>query len=269
MTRRRFFARKCALRRSTFVNFALLLTATLCFRVFVHTKTTKSASTPAVVKKSKLRAVYLNHDGRWDRDDQVHSQLRMARIEAERIAAIRIESHPRAALCWGSHTCASHLGCQLSHMRALRYALSIKAPYMIVTEDDFLWSDTTDPKYVVNALAAVTKEYRDWDVIGLAFTTKKYKLPKHQLSVHTSSSAKAAVVQISEAEGSGSYLIRGSYIMKLYDVIKNCDVLSTPKVTIDTCWKELQVAGNWYSFVPPLGFRSGTNDVICPAASLP
>ena len=215
--------------------------------------------------REEVHAIYLNDDFRRDRDRQISDQLNKAGLAYTRISSIRVKEQVNADSCFWNRVCALRLSCQLSHMRALQYALQTKVMYAVIVEDDFVWSPSTNPEYVFRIIAAVAKEYADWDVLGLSLNIKKYVLPKHQVQVYTSSKDKADIVRIIEAEDTRAYVVKQSYISDMYERFRSCDILGSPRNSIDLCWKPLQSTGKWYGIIPQLGYGSAQDDLICPS----
>jgi hypothetical protein len=80
--------------------------------------------------------------------------------------------------------------------------------------------------------------------------------------VHTSLTHKSKVVRIREAQASSGYFIKASYIPKVYEAFLHCDILSSPLVALDSCWKPLQREGKWYGLIPQLGTQKpGFSDI--------
>jgi len=204
------------------------------------------------VGNQEFRAVYLNLDVRSDRSGRLQEQLTRARIPYERIRAVSISKQPGVEECWGNAYCAAQLGCQLSHMRAFQYALSRDLQSILVFEDDFQWLPTVDPQYVKGILSHVSGTLSDWNIIALSLNILKYDLVAG-MKVHTSLTHKSNVVRIREAQASSGYLIKASYIPKVYEAFLQCDILSSPLVALDSCWKPLQRKGKWYGLIPQLG----------------
>ena len=208
-----------------------------------------------------FRAVYLNLNGRTDRGESIRDQLRRARIPYERIRAVAVSSQPGVDDCWGNTYCAAQLGCQLSHMRAFKYALSKDVGNILVFEDDFQWLPTVDPKYVRGILTHMTGAFSDWDVIALSLNVLKYDVIAG-MTLRTSLLHTSQVVRIREAQASSGYFIKASYMPIVYKVFLQCDILSSPLVALDSCWKKLQREGNWYGLEPQLGTQKpGYSDI--------
>ncbi len=208
-----------------------------------------------------IQAVYINLDSRTDRKEQIKNEL-SPHFSMHRMSAVKVLPQPGVQECWGNAYCASQVGCQLSHMRALKYAQTIEAKSVLLFEDDFQWSHDVNPTYVKRLLTSITKTYTNWDVIALSLNILDYKDTRPALQVHTSFSTKSRVIRIIEAQATHAYLIRASYIPEVYEAFKNCDILSSPLIAIDVCWKQLQKTGNWYGFKPQLGTqRKGFSDI--------
>ena len=211
---------------------------------------------------SKTEALYINLDHRNDRNEQIQAELGRASIKYTRVRAVYVQPQPGEGDCWGNSYCAGQVGCQLSHMRALQYASSKRSDSILIFEDDFQWLPTVDPKYVKHVLTTITRTYNTWDVIALSLNVLQSKPAMPRLVVRTSLTNSSEVVRIVEAQATQGYLIRGEYIPRVYEAFMNCDILSSPLVAIDSCWKPLQKTGNWFALRPQLGTqRKGFSDI--------
>lgn len=210
-------------------------------------------ATSNIFDYESVQALYLNLDKRTDRKEQIVEQLKLASFAAKRITALHIQPQQDAVECWGNAYCAAQIGCQLAHMRALSYVMSTASPYALVFEDDFKWISTTNPKYVTQALLATSIAYPDWDVIAISLNILAHSVPNPRVTVRTSLTKSSTVIKILEAQTSHAYLVKAQYIPEVYKAFKDCDIMSSPLIAIDECWKSLQKSGNWYGFSPQLG----------------
>lgn len=217
---------------------------------------------PFYLDIDQTRALYINLDRRTDRSARIHRVLNNANIRHERLIAVEVSHQPGVDECWGNAYCAGQIGCQLSHMRGLKYAMWRGLTHIFIFEDDFDWLPSVDPNYVLPAISRVTLNIRDWDLIAISLNLLKYKAVRGGLKVDVSAAKTSEVVKIVEAQATQAYLVRAAYVPKLYEAFRNCDILSDPLVAIDTCWKDLQRTGNWYGFMPQLGKQtSGYSDI--------
>lgn len=209
-------------------------------------------------------AVYINLRERSDRSARIVGVLNAAGITAKRIEAFKFENRPQPGVteCWGNTYCASQIACQLSHLRALKFALLNEVESVAVFEDDFAWSSDVEPTRVLPIVEEIQRTYKSWDVIALSLNILS-SVPAHpRRTVELSQSKVARVVRITSAQATHGYLVRRRYIENIYNAFKSCDMLSDPLVAIDSCWKPLQSTGHWYGVIPQLGTQiPGYSDI--------
>ena len=71
------------------------------------------------------------------------------------------------------------------------------------------------------------------------------------------------VQKIMNAQTTGGYIVNKHYMETLRRAFADCNVIKGGYgVAIDTCWKKLQPAGNWYTLQPQLGMQiSSMSDI--------
>lgn len=206
--------------------------------------------------------VYINLLERTDRKSRIEAALEAATLDYRRIDGARVRADPTERACWGNKYCASQVGCQLSHMRALRYAMEEGLSSVMVFEDDFEWLPHVDVGNIKEVFRNVQKEFKDWDVIALSLNVLKSTPTKPALKVHVGNGHTSNVVRIQEAQATHGYIVRGRYIAVIYDAFRSCDVLSAPLTAIDTCWKPLQKKGKWFALSPQVAKQArGFSDI--------
>ena len=208
-------------------------------------------------------AVYINLDRRPDRHISIEHQLRLVGLKAKRISAVEGDKQDLQG-CWdhGEKQCAGQIGCQMSHIRALEYAISQDWEHVAVFEDDFEWSERVDPKYVMKALDRVHRLHPDWDLIAISLNLLNYSFILPEEIIQISETATARVSQIREAQTTHGYIVRKRFLPKVLDAFQNCDLKLDYMTAIDTCWKALQGAYKWYALVPQLGVQAvGYSDI--------
>lgn len=176
---------------------------------------------------------YINLDHREDRLKEIHEQLEIMGISnvAERFSAIKIASK-------------GALGCSLSHYLILQNAVKLKLPYVIILEDDIVF---TKPAEFISQFNTFAKSNLAKKVDVLLFGASTY--PPYQ------SFPEAACIKISVATTTTGYMVMQHYFNTLlrnfHDGI--CQFMinyNTKQFAIDEYWKRLHKAGNWYMLDP-------------------
>lgn len=210
-------------------------------------------------------AVYINLPNRLDRRSQVEYELRRAHIAFERIEGVKVRKFdPEAAACWddGDAQCLGQLGCQRSHLKALKWAESHRWKEIAIFEDDFTWLPNVDPAYAHHVLEKIRGHLKDWDVIALGLRLLKTEELDPKVIVSIGPQVKARVVRIVSAATTHAYVVNGAYITQLYNAFSACNVTKNYDTAIDTCWFELQKSGKWYGIKPQMGTqRKGFSDI--------
>ncbi len=200
-------------------------------------------------------AVFLNRDARKDRRDHIESTLKRANIGSIRISAVEIfDDNSTLASCWdgGSHKCAGQLGCQRSHLKALRHAMLNGWEHVAIFEDDFEWREYISVSRVQCILSQVMAYAPDWDFIAISLNIQDSTIVAKD-SVQIGCSTYSSVVKIHQALATHGYIVRARVYDQLYDVFEDCNVTGNLLTAIDTCWQPLQRELNWYGLQPQLG----------------
>jgi|UniRef100_A0A6C0DCB6 GR25 family glycosyltransferase involved in LPS biosynthesis len=145
------------------------------------------------------------------------------------------------------------LGCGLSHIKALRYALDHPEwNTVLVLEDDFTFhSDSSDE--INGSIRSIFKHAPRFDV-GLFSYNHHY--------IRYVDTMNDSVKKVLFSQTTSSYMIRRHYIPDLlqniqeatYDMERNG---KTEKNCIDIYWTKIQPLGNWYALFPAIGYQYG------------
>lgn len=236
--------------------------AFLFFCTFAHQLTHQHLRRTSEVKGLLGKVFFINLRERQDRRSAIEKQLAMAALDGERIEAVAIREQVGVDACWGNKYCAGQVGCQISHMRALKHAMLDQLPSVIIFEDDFSWSSHVDIWRIHDILTGVQCAVPDWDVIAISLNILQSTPVPGKRSVRVSSTNESVIVRIIEAQATHGYMVKGSYIANIYRAFKDCDILGQPLTAIDTCWKPLQQTGKWYGLSPQLGYQApGFSDI--------
>ena len=151
------------------------------------------------------------------------------------------------------------VGCQLSHLMALDHALLHEWPYVVIFEDDFIWSsELGHPMLVPGAIRSLMRKI-EWDVIALSLNILNATELKPGITFELGDNFTSRVVQIHDAKATHGYLANKHYVPRIRDVFASCN---TPTRSIDNCWREMQKTGLWYGFSPQLGSQlPGYSDI--------
>lgn len=178
----------------------------------------------------KIPILYINLDKRKDRDNEIKQELLKYELEGHKIKAIEHDN--------------GYIGCVLSHIKALDYAIKKKYNEVIILEDDFIF--LMNPKKLDLNI--------NFDVFLLGGTAKEIKKEGDFYRA----------LKTSRTEG---YLIKRHY----YNILKNnfieglCNILKENNQIyyLDWWWNKLQEKDKWYfnSFGFIGGQKEGYSDI--------
>jgi glycosyl transferase family 25 len=184
--------------------------------------------------------LYINLEYRTDRNEHILREISKLCIDStkiHRIDAIRKE--------------LGALGCGLSHIKALEYALEHPEwKNILILEDDFTFK-SNDRNSIISDITHIIKSVTVFDMILLSFS--KYDLKYVDTPFNN-------IKKMIYSQTTSSYIIRNEYIPKLLSVFKTAmfDIeLNGRKFEncIDIAWTNLQPSDNWYSVFPALGYQ--------------
>ncbi len=190
--------------------------------------------------------LYINLAHRADRNAHIQAEIAKMNVSPEKIHRIDAIKHTNGVL-----------GCGLSHIKALEYALKHSEwNTILVLEDDFTFHSNNSDEICKSIHNLITYD-REYDMCVLSYNHNcvEYKA-KH----------KSGIVRILQSQTSSSYIIRSNYIPTLLANFKESTELlqrkHIPDYCIDIYWKRLQRNDKWYSTKPALGFQcEGFSDV--------
>ena len=200
-------------------------------------------------------ALYINLDRRKDRREHIESELKRANIKARRISGVDARLYPELLRkCWdpeNTSKCAGQVGCKLSHVKALKYAVAQGWPHVAIFEDDFQWKKGFDPQHVIDDVEQIAKWRPDWDVIVLSLNVQEKEVFDHK-EIALSSTTTAKLIRVRKALTTHGYLVRAELFQQLIGIFESCEVESDLFVAIDTCWQSLQHDTLWYGLTPQM-----------------
>jgi len=189
----------------------------------------------------KLDAViYINLKHRTDRNEHILNEISKLSIGASKVHRIDAIKKDIGAL-----------GCGLSHIKALEYALQNNEwKYILILEDDFTFKSSNKSE-INNDLDILFKNSKNMD-IGLLSSNLKHS--------SLSDTEHFRVKKVEFSQTSSAYIIKKEYIPILLNNFKEA-ILDMEKNgvkhenCIDQHWAELQREGNWYLIYPPIGYQ--------------
>ena len=215
---------------------------------------------------------YINLDRRPDRRKDIEKLLTAAKLNFTRISAWDGNNDTnQAALkgCWGKSpfkVCKGQVGCQMSHMTALKMAVKQDLPHVAIFEDDFMWLSSTDVAQVKQTVEDAISELAEWDGIALGLNFGKADRTKLCDAKRAKVGPKGSVelARLHTAQTTGGYILSKRAIRKLLDAfsVEKCEVKKDYHTAIDQCWKPYMRVSKWFAFSPQLGGqKSGTSDI--------
>jgi len=177
--------------------------------------------------------LYINLAHRTDRKEHLLNELHKWGIETSKIHRIdAVQRTPGA------------LGCGLSHILALRYAMSHPEwKTILILEDDFTFRTINDSIQFLCSLP--------FDVALLSYNTEyiKYEPTTHDF-----------IKKVLYSQTTSSYLIRSHYLpILLQNMLESTYDMErygkTHENCIDIYWTRLQPCGNWLALVPAIGYQ--------------
>ena len=185
---------------------------------------------------------YINCAHRVDRRLHLEGELDKLRRIVPELQVIRIEATYIPS--------NGALGCGLSHIKALEFAIASDDEEAIILEDDFTFRDggSIDMKDKVEFLMT---GLIDWEVCLLAGNLKKHE-PVNGMDFYHN---------VTQAYTTTAYVIKRNYIPRLLKTFTGaCErlVQSGPQVhdnCIDTVWQQLQAVDQWICCWPLVGYQ--------------
>ena len=204
-------------------------------------------------------ALYINLGTRPDRKASVELQLQKAGIPAKRINAEHIpEGDPRLSKCWdpaNTKKCAGQIGCLLSHIKALEYAVAQNWPYVAIFEDDFSWVEGLDLKNVQHNVRTVQRLKPDWDAIVLSLNVQEQETFE-DIILPFGENRQCKLTRVHQALATHGYILHSRLFHEVINVFKKCDVASDLFIAVDTCWQSIQKETRWYGLTPQMATQA-------------
>ena len=186
--------------------------------------------------------LYINLEHRTDRNEHILAEIQKVCMDTSKIHRINaVKREPGA------------LGCGLSHIEALTFALSHEEwNTVLILEDDFTFKPNINLQEQIGLLFSHCGEF---DVGLLSYN------PNHfNCDATATVNANDQVKKVLYSQTTSSYIIRRSYIPTLlqnmrestYDMERfgkkheNC---------LDIYWTRLQPEGRWYTVIPAIGYQ--------------
>lgn len=178
----------------------------------------------------KIPILYINLEQRKDRNQEIIQELNKYNLVGTRIEAIKHDD--------------GYIGCALSHIKALDFAIKKRYKEVIILEDDFIFLQNPD-KLDLNI---------DYDVFllgGMIYSCKEH------LGFNK-------VIDATRTEG---YIIKKHYYKKLKDCfihsVKRLLIKHEHEYKLDILWKKLQKQDKFYFNIFGLlgGQREGYSDI--------
>ena len=191
--------------------------------------------------------LYINLDYRTDRKKKLLDNLREYNIDFNKIHRISGILNKECG----------HLGCGMSHVKAIKYAISKKWNNVLILEDDFMF--TADIDYINSSLDNIMED--NWDVLSLY--NSNYLYINNDVSPPYKN-----IKRVARTPGAMAYIMKKHYFERLLECFENS--VKKMKVqlekhleehtnklhyvfAIDQAWKSLQRNDIFYIFQPCLG----------------
>lgn len=186
--------------------------------------------------------LYINLEHRTDRKEHILNEINKICTVQEKIYRVDAIKHDKGGA----------IGCGLSHMKALTFALTNENwNNILILEDDFTFRES-DFNEISNSVTELVNHDKDFDVLLLAYNDK--------VNFHCTFNTNSRIVQTHRSLTTSGYIIKKQYIINLIenfnfaveDMIKNGINEINP---IDVGWNSLQNKDKWYSTLPSLGYQ--------------
>lgn len=179
------------------------------------------------------KIIYINLEHRKDRRAHIESEL-LKFFPKEKIIRLNATYHDNG-----------HLGCAISHITAIQYAIENKLQNVLIVEDDFTFN--VDKEVLGEKIKYLFEREFNICLFG-ANIQKARKLDPH-------------LCEIIEASTASCYLVNSFFFEKLFETFKEAVKLLSKtgnhrRYAIDQHWKQLQgINSNFLVFFPSLGYQ--------------
>jgi GR25 family glycosyltransferase involved in LPS biosynthesis len=186
-----------------------------------------------------LNIIYINLDKRKDRDESIINELEDFGNNLVRLSA--------------TYDKKGYLGCTMSHIRALEYAIENNLENILIFEDDFMF--TRDKQLVYDEIISFINSSIDWDVL-LISGNRAVRKPYNKY-----------VDKVTNSQTASAYLVNKHYYTTLlnhlktgYEKLKKTG--NRDRYMNDMYWKKLQEVHNWFALKPFAGIqRASYSDI--------
>lgn len=172
---------------------------------------------------------YINLQHRTDRNAHMQQQLSLLNIPYQRFNAISMKN--------------GAVGCSLSHLSLLNYAINNNLEHILILEDDIKFYNHT--LFINQFNKCIKNRENNWDVILLAGNNIK---PYTNID--------DTCIKITKCQTTTGYLVNKHYMKTLRDNIKDgiellCKYPASPNLyAIDQYWFKLQEKDRWFLIIP-------------------
>lgn len=191
--------------------------------------------------------LYINLAHRTDRNTHIQAEIAKLSPNPDTVHRIDAIKHDLGIV-----------GCSLSHIKALEYALEHPEwDTVLVLEDDFTFHSNNSDE-ICKSIKNLIHHDASYDACLLSYN--------HVCVTYGPSTKKSNIVRIKRSQTTSSYIITRKYIPTLLENFKEGAMLisSEHKIEyyIDLYWQKLQRKGKWYSTNPALGYQyDGFSDI--------
>jgi len=180
------------------------------------------------------KVIYINLEKRLDRRIEIENELKWANIPLDKIIRFNAIYNEKG-----------YIGCALSHIKCLEYAIENNLENILILEDDFTFKRNKD--YIESSLLKI-KEFKDWDIILLATNIRKIN------------NFKENIFRLIEGKTTAAYLVNRRYFKILIENFQEAlkyliETDNSQLYSIDVFWNILQKRDNWFTFFPTLGYQ--------------
>ena len=182
--------------------------------------------------------LYINLEHRIDRNEHILAEIQKVCTDVSKVHRINaVKREPGA------------LGCGLSHIEALTFALSHEEwNTVLILEDDFTFKPNINLQEQIGLLFS---HYNEFDVGLLSYNHNQFKCK---------GTTHVQVKKVLYSQTTSSYIIKRSYIPTLLQNIRESmyDMERYGKKhenCLDIYWTRLQPQGQWYTVTPAIGYQ--------------
>jgi glycosyl transferase family 25 len=182
--------------------------------------------------------LYINLAHRTDRNEHISNEIHKICNDNSKIHRIDAIKNNNGAL-----------GCSLSHIKAVEYALSHPEwDIVLILEDDFTFKSNNSDE-IINNINKLIKNNLNIDVALLSHNVLSYSNTNYEL-----------IKKVLYSQTASSYIVKKHYLPTLLQNFKESttDMEKNGKChenCIDIYWNKLQSKDNWYTIYPSIGLQ--------------